>query len=98
MSGSGGEDAAFLFADQVPFSSQSSQTGHSPEFALFPLPLASPHSTSRCSGHRRRAYHRAFVIYTVANAIIRGLNTLFFNFPSASYAEGVRSADPSYAQ
>ena len=72
--------------------------GHSPEFALFPLPLASPQSTSRCSGHRRRAYHRAFVLYAVANAIIRGLNTLFFNFPSASYAEGVRSADPSYAQ
>jgi hypothetical protein len=98
MSRKGGEDVAFFFADQVPSSPQSPQTDHSSAFALFPLPLVSSPATNRCSGHRRHAHHRAFVTYTLANAIIRGLNTLFFNFPSASYAEGVRSADPSHAQ
>jgi hypothetical protein len=98
MSRNGEEDAAFSFTDQVPSSSRSSQTGRLSAFALFPLQLLSLPSTNRCSGHRRRANHRAIVIYNMANAIIRGLNTLFFNFPSVSYAEGVRSTDPSLAQ
>lgn len=65
---------------------------------LFPLPLTAPPATKRNSGHRRRLYQRALATHSIANLIIRALNTLFFNYPAAAHAQQLRSADPSLPQ
>jgi hypothetical protein len=63
---------------------------------LFPLPLPPrPDFVYPSSRRRRRSYQRRLVVHDVATGLCRGLNTLALNFPSFSYAEGVRSASPS---
>jgi hypothetical protein len=71
-------------------------THHNP--VLFPLPLSTCPITHRNSGHRRRRHTRASALHAIANSIIRGLNTLFFNYPAATTARNSHSADPSVAQ
>ena len=78
-------------------------SSHSPALtrfnhALFPLPVLSPPRTTRNAGHRRRSHQRALAIYTVANSMVRALNTIFLNYPSAHAARALGSADPSLAQ
>ena len=71
-------------------------THHNP--VLFPLPLSTCPIIHRNSGHRRRRHKRASALHAIANSIIRGLNTLFFNYPADITARNTHSADPSVAQ
>jgi hypothetical protein len=66
--------------------------------SLFPLPLATPPPTQRNSGHRRRRHQQASAVHSIANALVRALNTLHFNYPAVHTALSLRSADPSSAQ
>jgi hypothetical protein len=71
-------------------------THHNP--VLFPLPLSVYPITHRSSGHRRRRHQRASALHAIANSMIRGLNTLFLNYPAENTARNTHSADPSAAQ
>lgn len=70
---------------------------------LFPLPLLSPPPalpTPPSSRRARRARTLAAYNYAVANDVIRAVNTLHFNYPSATFCPPITrsSADPSLAQ